>query len=291
MKYFHPKRFYNRYLSFLDKVIPDFFIILRYVNIISPKTWDEKVNWLKIFDRKPIYHKLVDKYEVKSIISEITKDIEWGGVIPTLGIYNSFNEIDFASLPNEFVIKCTHESESIVICREKRNFDIAAARNKINEHLAIDYSRYHGVVEWVYRGVKPRIIIEPFMRDGSSDELVDYKFYCFNYEPKYIFYAFDRFSEVKANMYDLDWNLQPFDHIYKRKELKMERPSCIDEMASIARRIATFVKSPFLRVDFYFINGKIYFGELTFYPNGGFGKFDPEEWNYKLGSMIDLSKK
>ena len=292
MKYFHPQRFYNRYLSFLDRVIPDFFILLRHhVNIITPKTWDEKVNWLKIFDRKPLYHKMVDKYEVKSIISEITKDITWGGCIPTLGVYNTFDEIDFDSLPNEFVLKCTHDSESIVICKDKKSFNISQAREKINEHLRIDYSRYHNVVEWVYRGVKPRIIVEPFMRDGKNDELVDYKFYCFNNEPKYIFYAFDRFSEVKANMYDLDWNLMPFDHIYKRKELNMKRPACIDEMAILAKRIATYVKSPFLRVDFYYINGQIYFGEVTFYPNGGFGRFDPEEWNLKLGSLIDLSKK
>lgn len=292
MKYFHPKRLYNRYLSaIVDRVIPDFFIIQRYVNIVHPRTWDEKVNWLKIFDRKPLYHKMVDKCEVKPIIAEITKDISWGGVIPTIGVFNKFEEIDFNSLPNEFVIKCTHDSESIIICKDKKSFDISAAREKINRHLKIDYSRYWNVVEWVYRGVKPRIIIEPFMKDRSNDELVDYKFYCFNGEPKYIFYAFDRFSDVKANMYDLDWNLMPFNHIYQRKEINISRPPCIDEMAKIARRIAKYVNSPFLRVDFYFINGEIYFGEVTFYPNGGFGKFDPEEWNLKLGELIDLKKK
>lgn len=292
MKYIHPKRFYNKYLSaIIDRVIPDFFIIQRHVNIIHPQTWDEKVNWLKIFDRKPLYHKMVDKYEVKPIIAEITKDISWGGCIPTIGVYNKFEEIDFNSLPNEFVIKCTHDSESIIICKDKKSFDFSTAREKINEHQKIDYSRYHRIVEWVYRGVKPRIIIEPFMRDGNNEELVDYKFYCFNTEPKYIFYAFDRFSDVKANMYDLDWNLMPFDHIYKRQELKMERPACIDTMAILAKRIASYVKSPFLRVDFYYINGEIYFGEVTFYPNGGFGQFDPEEWNIKLGEMIDLKKK
>ena len=240
------------------------------LNLKNPQTFNEKLQWLKLYDRKKEYIQMVDKYEVKKYVANIIGD-EY--IIPTIGIYNNFDEIDFDKLPNQFVMKCTHDSGGIVICKDKSKLNIEEAKEKINKSLKNNY--YWMWREWVYKNVKPRIIIEKYMEDNKTKDIRDYKFFCFNGKMKMFKIDFNRYINHQANYYD------------KNKKLKI--PNNIDKMIELSEQLSK--NMTFLRVDFYDINGKIYFGELTFCPAAGVGKFIPEEWDYKLGKFIELPKK
>ena len=254
------------------------------LNLQNPQTFNEKLQWLKLNDRKDIYAKMVDKYEAKSYVSKIIGNKY---IIPTLGIYNNFDEIDFNKLPNQFVIKCTHDSGGLVIVTDKSKLDIEKSKKKINKSLKRNY--YYPGREWPYKNVKPRIIIEKYMKDNSINDLMDYKFFCFNGKCKFFKIDFNRLTKHQANYYDINGNFLPFGEEICPPDFskKLELPVNLKKMINLAEKLSQNIT--FLRVDFYEINGNIYFGELTFYPASGFGKFQPEEWDLKLGNLIDLS--
>lgn len=251
------------------------------LDLNNPKTFNEKLQWLKLYDRKDIYTTMVDKYEVKKYVANIIGD-EY--IIPTIGIYNNFDEINFEELPNQFVIKCTHDSGGIVICKDKSKLNIDEARKKINRCLNKNYYYIHR--EWPYKNVKPRIIIENLLEDENNEDLIDYKFMCFKGKVKCSFVCLNRRSKegLKIDFYDLEWNKMPFERHYHNSNIILEKPKNYNKMIELAEKLSKNI--PFVRVDFYDVKGKIYFGELTFYPGSGFEEFTPEEWDKKLGDML-----
>lgn len=253
------------------------------LDLNNPKTFNEKLQWLKIYDRKKEYSLMVDKYEAKKYVSEIIGE-EY--IIPTIGVYNSWKDIDFEKLPSQFVIKCTHDSGGLIIVKDKDKLNIEEARKKINKSLNTNY--YYSGREWPYKNVKPRIIIEKYMEDKQTKELRDYKFFCFNGRVECFKIDFDRQIEHHANYYDKEGNILKFgeESFPPCFEKKLSMPINLNKMISLAEKLSKGF--PFLRVDFYEMNGKVYFGELTFYPASGFGKFTDEEWDRKLGDFIDL---
>ncbi len=252
------------------------------LNLDNPSTFNEKIQWLKINDRNPIYTKLVDKYKVKDFVA---KQIGKEYVIPALGVYGKFDDIKFDKLPEKFVIKCTHDSGGIVICKNKVEFDKNAAKKKINKALKRNY--YYSSREWPYKNVKPRIMIEKYMEDKNSDELTDYKVMCFNGKAKMIFTCTERFGDgLKVTFFDLDWNKLPFERHYPASKKQIPIPKNLKKMIKLSEQLANGI--PFVRMDWYEINDKLFFGEYTFYPGSGMEEFTPEEWDEKLGKMIDL---
>ena len=253
------------------------------LDLENPKTYNEKLQWLKLYDRKDIYTKMVDKYESKKIVSQIIGE-EY--IIPTLGVWDKFDEIEFEKLPKKFVLKCTHDSGGLVICEDKDKLNYKQARKKIEKSLKRNY--YLASREWPYKNVKPRIIAEKYMVDESGYELKDYKFFCFNGNPRLMFIASDRQggSETKFDFYDMDFNLLPFTNGHPNSGKKLDKPDNLDDMKKIAAKLSKDI--PQVRVDLYSINGKIYFGEMTFFHWGGMIPFEPEEWDLKIGQLIDL---
>ncbi len=257
------------------------------LNLDNPQTFNEKLQWLKLYDRKPVYTTMVDKYEAKKYVADIIGE-EY--IIPTLGVWNHFDEIDFDKLPNQFVLKCTHDSGGLVICKDKAKLDKAAAKKKIEKSLKRDF--YLNGREWPYKNVKPRIIAETYMEDEETKELRDYKFFCFNGKVKALFIASERQTkdeETKFDFFDADYNHLPFTNGHPNAEVLPKKPVMFEEMKVLAEKLSQGV--PELRVDFYEVNGKIYFGELTFSHWSGMMPFDPEEWDKTFGDWIELPKK
>lgn len=250
------------------------------LDLKNPQTYNEKLQWLKLYDRNPDYVKMVDKYEVKNYVKELIGD-EY--IIPTIGIWDKFEDIDFDSLPEQFVLKCTHDSGGLVICKDKSKLDIKEAKRKINHALKRNY--YLNTREWPYKDVKPRIIAEKYMDDGSG-QLKDYKFFCFNGEPKSLFIASDRGIDTRFDFYDMDFNHLDFINGYKNSGKKISKPQGFEKMAELSRKLSKGL--PQARIDFYDINGKIYFGEITFFHWSGLTPFNPEKWDYTFGEWIEL---
>ena len=252
------------------------------LNLDNPQTFNEKLQWLKLNDRHPEYTKMVDKATAKEYVAEIVGEKY---IIPTIGLWESVDEIDWDSLPTQFVIKCTGDSGGVVVCKDKNKLDIASAKAKLKKGWGRNYCKYNK--EYPYENICPRIIAEVYLEDESGYELKDYKIFCFNGEPKLIEVDFDRFNGHKRNVYDLNWNL--IDLIIKfpgDKSRKIEKPIHFDEMLYVAAQLSKGI--PHVRVDLYNVNGQIYFGELTFFHGSGMEKFDPIEWDYKLGNLIKL---
>lgn len=256
----------------------------REIHLDSPQTFNEKLQWLKLHDRKPEYTTMVDKYAVKMYVADIIGEKY---IIPTLGVWNHFDEIDFDKLPNQFVLKCTHDSGGIVICKDKNKLDLKSAKKKIEKSLKQNY--YWSGREWPYKDVKPRIIAEEYMIDESGYELKDYKFFCFNGEPKMMFIATDRGSDTKFDFYDMEFNHLPFTNGHPNANKQIKKPKNYSTMLALSAKLSFGI--PHVRVDFYNINGKIYFGELTFFHWSGLVPFEPEEWDYKLGSWLKLPER
>lgn len=235
------------------------------------------------------YTMMVDKYEVKKYVaSKIGEE----HIIKTLGVWDHFDDIDFAQLPNQFVLKCTHDSGGLVICTDKSKLDLAAAKKKIEKSLKNDY--YMQNREWPYKNVKRRIIAEEYMVDESGYELKDYKIFAFDGEAKAMFIASDRTNpneETKFDFFDMDFNHLPFTngHPNSKEWDKIKRPKGLDEMKKYAEILSKGL--PEARIDFYDINGKVYFGEITFFHWSGFERFEPAEWDKKFGSWITLPTK
>lgn len=257
----------------------------KFPNLNHPKTFNEKIQWLKLHNRKPEFSVMVDKYEVKKLIAE---QIGEEYLIPTLGVWDKIEDVDFDALPNQFVLKCTHDSGGLVICKDKQSLDLEKAKKKISSSLSNNYY-WHGR-EWPYKSVKPRIIAEQYMVDESGVELKDYKIFNFGGEPKLIQVDFNRFVKHTKNIYDTQWNYQNVAINYPTDpNVDIKKPECLDKMLELARELSKGI--PFLRTDFYVIDGKIYFGELTFSPGSGFMKMTPEIFDLEMGSWIPLPDK
>lgn len=253
------------------------------LNLKNPKTFTEKLQWLKLHDRKPYYHNLVDKYEVKKIVGDIIGEEH---IIKPIGVWERYDDIDFSTFPDQFVLKFTHDSGSTVVCKDKSGFN--------KDNYAWKYARRFGnrdyyrreFKEWVYKGVKPRIIAEPYLQDEQHNDLSTFEFYCCNGEAKCIVALLDKLSSgARGCFYDLSWNA-----IFKDKEFECEKPHNLELMKNLAEKIAGYVNNPFVRVDMYEVDNQVYFGEITFYPNAGIFNFRYDGWDEQLGSWIDLTK-
>jgi len=275
----------------IKKRIPDeAYLKLKYkrifghnLNLKNPQTYNEKLQWLKLYDRNPLYTKLVDKYEAKVYVAE-----KIGGqhVIPTYGVWNHFDDIDFDMLPDSFVLKCTHDSGGVVVCKDKGDLDMVSSREKIETSLKNNY--YYQSREWPYKNVPPRIIAEKYMEDTSFGELRDYKFFCFSGEPKVMFVASERMSdqETKFDFFDMNYDHLDVYNGHPTAENIPQKPACFEEMKEFAEILSSGI--PHVRIDFYEVDGNIYFGEFTFSHWGGFVPFDPPEWDQKIGEWINL---
>lgn len=254
-------------------------------NLKNPKTFNEKIQWLKLHDRNPLYTRLVDKYEVRQYVKDVIGE-EF--LIPLLGVWNNFDDIDFDALPDQFVLKCTHDSGGLVICKDKSKLDISVAKKKINACMKRNY--YWVLREWPYKNVKPRIIAEKYMEDEPGKGLKDYKFFCFDGIVKGLFVATDREAhQTKFDFFDENFNHLPIkQHYPNNTEASLVKPAGFDQMKMLAAKLTAGF--PQCRADFYDINGKVYFGELTFSHFSGLEPLEPKEWDDKFGEMIEMGK-
>ncbi len=255
------------------------------LNLNNPQNYNEKLQWLKLYDHQPIYTTLVDKYAVKDYVKEKVGEKY---IIKTIGVWDRFDDIDFKSLPNQFVLKTTHGggNTGVVICRNKQQFDINGAKEKIERSLK--RNAYLISREWPYKDVPRRIIAEEYMEDIKTGELRDYKFFCFNGEPKALFVASERQKrdEPCFDFFDTDYNHLDLRCSHPLADVPPEKPESFNEMLELARALSKGF--PHVRVDLYDINGKPYFGELTLYHWEGLMPFYPESWNDTFGSWLNL---
>jgi hypothetical protein len=260
------------------------------LNLEHPRTFNEKMQWLKLYNRNHEYTGMTCKYNVRKIISEKVGE-EY--LIPLLGVWDTFDDIDFSQLPNQFVLKCTHDSNSVVICQNKKVFNINAAKKKILHHLNQNW--YSSSREWQYKNITPRIIAEQYMIDESGTELKDYRVFCFSGEPKLIAVDFGKnetFSKAtshKRNFYTVNWDYLPFElRFTSDSSFEIKKPKNLDQILDFSKKLSNNI--PFVRIDWYNINDKIYFGEITFFHASGIQKFSPPEWDKKLGDWLILPR-
>ena len=254
------------------------------LNLTNPHTFNEKLQWLKLYNRNPLYTTLVDKYAVKKWVAD---KIGEEYIIPTLGVWNNANEIDFENLPNQFVLKTTNGGGGdVVICKDKSVFDSVKVIKYLNRGLKKNI--YCRLREWPYKNVIPRIIAEQFITDGK-ESLIDYKVLCFNGEPKLIEVHEGRFKAHTQDFYDAEWNHLPIIQGTPLSGRFVDKPSCLEEMLSLSRRLAKDM--PHVRVDWYFASKKLLFGEMTFFDASGFDVFEPREYEELMGSWITLPQK
>jgi hypothetical protein len=291
----HPASFKYTLLSKYPQLIKDDRRFLEYMwkkrmdyplNLDNPQTFNEKLQWLKLYDHRPEYTVMVDKYEVKNYVAGIIGEEH---IIPTIAVYDTVEEIDFEKLPCQFVLKCTHDSGGLVICKDKAQLNIKNAKMKLRASLKRSY--YLAGREWPYKNVRHRIIAEKYMVDESGKELKDYKFFCFNGKPQFLKIDFNRYINHHANYYSLEGKLLPFgEEAYPRDiSSHLHLPDNLGSMIELAKTLSSGI--PFVRVDFYSINNKICFGELTFYPASGMGALEPKEWDLELGNLLQLPEK
>lgn len=259
----------------------------RRLDLENPKTFNEKLQWLKLNYRSSRFTDMVDKYLAKDYAASVIGD-EY--IIKTYGVWNSFDEIDFDKLPQQFVLKCTHDSGGLVICKDKSKLDIASAKKKIERSLKCNF--YYVGREWPYKNVKPRIIAEELLVDNNNEEINDYKFYCFGGKAKllYLSKGLQNHSTARINFVTLDWKPAPYRRSdYKEFEELPKKPEKLAEMIKLSEKLSEGL--PFLRVDFYEINNKVYFGELTFFPGSGFTPFLSYEMDLELGNMLQINSR
>ena len=270
-----------------DKLYLQFFYLLkmgRMLNLKEPKGYNEKIQWLKLYNRKAEYTTMVDKYSVKDYVSRIIGE-EY--VIPTLGVWNNPENIDFESLPNQFVLKTTHGggNTGVIVCKDKSKLNKTEVILRLKKSLKQDL--YKSLREWPYKNVRKRVLAEVYMEDSKTKELRDYKFFAFNGEVKALFIATDRESgDVKFDYFDADFNHLDLVQQHPMSGVNIPRPVCFEEMKAIASKLS--VGLPHVRVDLYEVNGKVYFGEYTFSHHGGVVPFHPKKWDYVFGSWIKL---
>lgn len=255
------------------------------LDLKNPKTFNEKLQWLKLRNNTALHTKMVDKYEVKDYVAQIIGD---DYIIPTIGVWDKFDDIEFECLPDQFVLKCTHDSGGLVICKDKKQLNKTSAKKKIEKSLKKNY--YWAGRELQYKNVKPRIIAEPYLEDSEFGELRDYKFFVFSGKCKLLYIASDRGNEkeeTKFDFFDDNFTHLDFTNGHPNSKIPPSKPLNFEKMKSMAELLAKGF--PHLRVDFYEVNGKVYFGELTFSHWSGLIPFEPEEWDYKLGDWLMLN--
>ncbi len=278
----------------LKRLIPDS-IYLRMVykkfvgkklSLKNPVGFNEKLQWLKLHNRKPIYTQMVDKQGAKEYVADILGE-EY--IIPTLGVWEKFEDIDFSTLPEQFVLKCTHDSGGFCICTDQSKFDKEAARKKINASLARNF--YWEGREWPYKNVKPRIIAEKYMVDSTTKELRDYKFFCFDGHVDCVMVCMERATgDTKFYFFNREWELLRYNKrgLAAPEGFTVPKPANMDEMFDIAERLSQGL--PFARIDLYSVENKTYFGEITFFPDGGFDANILPETDLRWGSMIKTNQ-
>lgn len=280
--------FVLRLLIFTPKCWPDRFYLKslyhiengKNLDLDNPTTFNDKLNWMKLHYHNPLFQTLVDKYKVKKVVAD---KIGEEYVVKNYGVYNSVDEINLDALPEQFVLKATHDSGGVIICKSKATFDFEAAKKRLKRQLSIDY--YWRTREWVYKEPDAKIIADELLDDHSGHELTDYKFWCFNGEPK-VMYVTNKGKHIKENFYDMDFNILDIDHGFPRVSPEFEKPAQFELMKELAAKLSQGI--PFVRVDFFNLNGKVYFGEFTFYDWAGLKAFVSDEWDRKLGSWITL---
>ena len=270
-----------------DKMYLSLLYYLRFGKILdlkNPQTFSQKLNWEKIYDRNPLYTKMADKYEVKKHVANIIGD-EY--VVSNYGVWEKFDQIDFSKLPNQFILKCTHDSSGVVPCKNKASFDLKAAKQIIGRSLRHSY--YLEGREWPYKNVRPRIIADMLLDDGRTGELQDYKWWCFNGEPKVMYITNKGIAgQVYENFYDMEFNVLDIDHGFPRIFPEYDKPKEFELMKELAAKLSQDI--PFVRVDFFDIHGKVYFGEFTFFDHAGLRPFVSEKWDNILGEWLNLTK-
>ena len=250
------------------------------INWKNPQTFNEKLNWLKLYYHAPKLTTMADKYAVKELVS---KAVGQEYVVPCYGVYQDFGEIDFNQLPNQFVIKATHDSSGATVCRGKSQFDIETAKAKFKKVMKRNW--YYSSREWVYKNIPPRIIVDKFLDDGREGELQDYKFWCFNGEPR-LMYITNKGKNIYENFYDMDFKPIEVNHGFPRTMPEYEKPKGFEIMKDLAEKLSKGI--PFVRVDFFEVGDKVYFGEFTFYDWAGLRPFADERWDRELGEWISL---
>lgn len=272
------------------KVLPDsVFISLDYYQALgkclqlkNPQTFNEKMQWLKLHDRNTLYTTMVDKALVKDYVAQIIGEQY---VIPTYGVWEKPEDIDFNSLPNQFVLKTTHDSGGVVVCKNKDTLDREMVIQKLRKRLARNY--YYRHREWPYRNVIPRIIAEQYMQDEGNDTLPVYKVFNFGGQPSIIqAIQNDKTPEESIDYFDIDWRKLAFKQNFPNSKTEMKKPEKLTEILELARKLN--MDLPFLRTDFYVVNGQVYFSEFTFYSDAGLARFDPDMWDYTLGNWLTL---
>ncbi len=254
------------------------------INFNNPQTFNEKLNWLKLYDNNPLYSQLADKYGAKLYVKSIIGE---NHVAECYGVWNDANDINFDELPDQFVLKCTHDSGSRIICKNKSLLDISTVINNLNQGLKKEY--YYKSREWPYKNITPKIIAEQFLDDhNGGNELRDYKFWCFNGEPKVV-YLTNKGADIYENFYDMDFKPLDVNHGFHRHAPEFKEPDNFQEMKKLATQLSKDL--PFVRVDFFDVDGNIYFAEFTFYDWGGMRPFTDYNWDLKLGQWLRLPEK
>ena len=254
------------------------------LHLNNPKLYNEKLQWLKLYDRREVYTLLVDKYRVRKYIADVLGE-EY--LIPLLGKWDSPEDINFDILPEQFVLKCNHDSGSVIICKDKETFNQEKAKVFLQKKMETNH--YYLGREWPYKSVRPCIIAEKYMTPEDSDALVDYKYFCFDGEPKIMYWSKDKAEDPRTDFFDMEFNHLPIRMRDPNSEVLPEKPANFEKMKEIAKRLSSGF--PHVRIDFYEINGQIYFGEFTFYHCSGFVEVKQEEWNNRLGEWITIPQK
>ncbi len=279
--------------KFYKRMTDEEYIKFKYLNkrgkkidLENPLSFNEKLNWLKLYNRIPEYSVLVDKYNVRKYVAD---KIGEEHLIPLIGgPWDSVDRIDFEVMPQQFVLKCTHDSGSIVICHDKRNFD--PNRDTVILKKGLMKNFYWVGREWPYKNVKPQIVAEKFMVDESGNDLKDYKIFCFNGNPRLIQVDYNRFKGHMRNLYSTEWEFLDVKLTYPTNpDAQIPKPAKLDILLEYARALSRGI--PFVRTDFYIINDQIYFGELTFFPGSGWEFFEPESFEMSLGQLLVLPVK
>ena len=257
----------------------------REIDLENPKTFNEKLQWLKLHDRKPLYTNLSDKLISKEIIKGVLGNKY---IVPTLKIYDNAKDIVFEDLPKQFVLKCNHDSGSVIVCKDKDKLNKRKTIKALNKAMKTDY--YLNSREWPYKNIERKIFAEQYMKSEDGSSLIDYKFFCFNGEPKFLYVSqdMDNHSIARMAFFDLQGKKLPFGRSDYKPMETMKVPNNFEELKEIASHLAKFSQSKFVRIDLYTINGNIYFSEFTFFPCSGHLPFVPKEADYEIGKLLKI---
>lgn len=285
-----PKVIINKTWRLFEPIVSDSFFLKvsfrmkvgYWPDLDNPKTYNEKLQWLKLYDKHPEYTQMVDKVTAKDYVAKIVGEKY---IIPTIGVWNSVDDIDWQALPDQFVLKAAHDSGGVVVCKDKSKLDIELSKEILRGAGKKDYTRYNK--EYPYYNVPHRFIAEQYMEDESGYELKDYKIFCFDGEPKFLFVATGRQQhDTRFDFYDLEFNHLPVLNGHPNADSFPSKPDNFSEMLIVAKQLSKGI--PHVRVDLYNIKGKIFFGELTFFHWSGMTPFEPREWDYEFGKYFKL---